>query len=186
MRNILSIFALAGLAAPLFSQAGPGPAASAQPAPCLRTRTSFDLLVHASYAVTAPLFGPEGERAWAGKLWNPQFLYPLPPADTDGAVFTINHGGHTATWVTTLFDMDARHFQYVYFLPGLMITVIDVRFKPVTADSTAVNVVYTRTALTPEANPHVTAMTEGDKSAGTEWQQALDDYLILSKPGSKP
>jgi len=41
----------------------------AAPAPLLHVSTSFDLVVHASYAKTAPLFGPDGERAWAGKDW---------------------------------------------------------------------------------------------------------------------
>ncbi|MGA9668535.1 MAG: hypothetical protein WBQ94_04960 [Terracidiphilus sp.] len=186
MRNLLPILAfagpaLAGIAAPLLSQTTPATRES-----CLHTQTSFDLLVHASYAITVPLFGPNGERAWAGKHWDPQFIHPQPASDADGAVFTIQHGPHTATWVTTLFDVDARHFQYVYFLPDLMVTVIDVRFKPVNADSTAVKVTYTRTALTLEGNPHVTTMSEGDKTAGKEWQQAIDEYLAQSKSSLKP
>jgi hypothetical protein len=80
--------------------------------------------------------------------------------------------------------VEGRHFQYVYFLPDLMVTVIDVRFRPVNADATAVNVIYTRTALTPEGNLHVTAMTEGDKTAGKEWQQAIDEYLASKKAGT--
>jgi hypothetical protein len=88
--------------------------------------------------------------------------------------------------VNTLFDVDARHFQYVYFLPDIMVTVIDVRFKPAGADVTGVNVVYTRTALTPEGNEHVTAMTEGDKTAGKDWQKAIDDYLAAGKADPKP
>ena len=90
-----------------------------------------------------------------------------------------------AVWVNTLFDVEGRHFTYVYFLPGLMVTVIDVRFKPTSADLTEVSVVYTRTALSPEGNEHVTAMNEGDKTSGQDWQQAIDDYLATSKPGSK-
>jgi hypothetical protein len=139
MKNVLPVLAIAALAAPLLSQSAP-----ATQEDRIRTQTTFELLVHAPYALTAPLFGPNGERAWAGKHWNPQFIYPKPATgaagDIEGAVFTIQHGPFTATWVTTQFDVDARHFQYVYFLPDLMVTVIDVRFKPVNADATAVNV----------------------------------------------
>jgi hypothetical protein len=28
-------------------------------------------------------------------------------------------------------------------------------------------------------------MNEGDKTAGKEWQQAIDDYLAASRPGIK-
>lgn len=147
----------------------------------MRITTSFDLSVAASYAKTAPLFGPEGERAWAGKHWDPQFIHPQPAHDEQGAVFTVKHGPYTAVWVNTLFDVEARHFQYVYFLQNLMVTTIDVQFKPVDASTTQVHVTYTRTAVTPEGNEHVTAMSEGDKTAGKDWQQAIGEYLAERK-----
>jgi hypothetical protein len=115
---------------------------SATPSPqLLRTQTAFDIVVHLPYAEAAPLFGPEGERPWAGKHWNPQFLYPQPAHDEQGAVFTIHHGPVTAVWVNTLFDLEARHFQYAYFIPDIMVTTIDVHFTPVDASSTSVHVV---------------------------------------------
>lgn len=166
-----SIAAAAVLGASALAQS---PVASTQP---LRTQTSFDLTVRLSYAQAAPLFGPEGERAWAGKHWNPQFLYPQPAHDEQGAVFTIQHGPVTATWVNTLFDLEARHFIYAYFMPGIMVTTIDVRFATATPTTTKVHVVYTRTALTPEGNEHVTALTGNDEAAAHQWQQAIDTYV---------
>ena len=143
----------------------------------LRTQTAFDLTVRLPYAETAPLFGPEGERAWAGKRWNPQFLYPPTPHDEQGAVFTVQHGPVTATWVNALLDLDARHLIYAYFMPGIMVTTIDVRFTPANPTTTKVHVVYTRTALTPEGNNHVTTFTTTDKTAAQNWQQAINEYL---------
>ena len=174
MNAIHLLIGFAGIAMPMLGQS---PAAQ----PLLHVSTSFDLTVHAPYAEAAPLFGPQGERAWAGKHWNPEFLHPEPARDVEGAVFTIQHGPLRAVWVNTLFDLDARHFQYVYFLPEIMVTVIDVRFNPVSASETAVHVVYTRTAITAEGNEHVTAMSEGDRSAGAEWQKAIDVYLAAGK-----
>jgi len=175
MKLVTLIAGVAGMALPALAQA---PAAA--PTPLLHVSTSFDLVVHASYARTAPLFGPEAERAWAGKHWNPEFIHPQPAHDIEGAVFTIQRGPYKAVWVNTLFDVETRHFQYVYFVADLMVTVIDVRFNPAGPDSTDVNVVYTRTALTPEGNEHVTVMIEGDKIACKEWQKAIDDYLSQS------
>lgn len=186
MRNLITLIAAAGLAAQPISCSTPGSTVQSATQNCLHVRTSFDLMVHAPYAVTAPLFGPNGERAWAGKHWNPEFIHPQPASDVEGAVFTIHHGSLSAVWVTSVFDVEARHFQYVYFLPGLMVTVIDVRFTTVNPDATRVNVVYTRTAVTPEGNEHVTAMSEGDKSAGKEWREAIDEYLARGTSGGKP
>ncbi len=148
----------------------------------MHTQSSFELIVHASFAETASLFGPEGERVWAGKHWDPQFLYPQPAHDSEGAVFTVKHGPVTAVWVNTRFDIEARHFQYVYFLSNLMVTTIDVRFTSLGPDTTRVNVTYTRTAIAPEGNEHVQAMSEGDKSAGGEWQRSIDRYLADRHP----
>jgi hypothetical protein len=93
--------------------------------PMSHVRNSFELTVHAPYKVAAPLFGPEGERSWAGADWDPQFIYPHPPKDSEGAVFTVKHGSHQSTWVNTGFDSDRRHFQYVYFVDNVMVTVIN-------------------------------------------------------------
>jgi hypothetical protein len=152
------------------------------PEKLLRTSTSFSLIVRASYEKTAPLFGPEGERGWAGKHWDPQFICPQPAHDEQGAVFTIRHGQGPlkAVWLITQFDREGRHFQYVYFLPEIMVTVIDVHFNPIGAAQTGVNVLYTRTALTAAGNEHVRAMTEGDQTSGKEWQAAIDKYLAES------
>ena len=143
----------------------------------LRTQTAFDVTIRLPYSEAAPLFGPEGERVWAGKHWNPQFLYPPMPHDEQNAVFTVQHGPVTATWVNTLFDLEARHFIYAYFIPGILVTTIDVRFTPIDPSETRVRIVYTRTATSPEGNDHVIAFTETDKAAAHDWQQAIDAYL---------
>ena len=148
----------------------------------LRTQTAFDIIVRLPYAQAAPLFGPEGERPWAGKHWDPQFLYPRPAHDEQGAVFTVQHGAATAVWVNTLFDLEARHFIYAYFIPGIMVTTIDVRFTPTNPTTTQVHVTYTRTALTLEGNDHVTQFTATDKSAAQNWQSEIDSYLASRNP----
>ncbi|HEY3705431.1 MAG TPA: hypothetical protein VGL22_10250 [Terracidiphilus sp.] len=139
--------------------------------------TSFDLRVKAPYAETAKLFGPEGERAWAGKHWDPQFVYPAEPRDEQGAVFTIQHGPLTAVWVIAQHDVEARHFQYVYILGDLMVCTIDVRFAEAGANATTVHVTYARTAVRAEGDAHVATMAEGDRRAGAEWQAAIDSHL---------
>ena len=110
MRPAIAFAAAAALGTSALAQS------SSSTSQLLRTQTAFDLTVNLPYAEAAPLFGPEGERAWAGKHWDPQFLFPRPARDEEGAVFTIQHGPITATWVNTLFDLDAPHFIYAYFM----------------------------------------------------------------------
>jgi len=176
MKTILTFAAAAGM----------GAAGLAQPAPpatsdLLRLRTAFEFVVHASYADTAPLFGPEGERAWVGKHWDPKFLHPQPARDEEGAVFTVQRGPVNEVWVNTLFDVEDRHFHYVYFMADLLVTTVDVRFKPIDASNTQVDVVFTRTALTTAGNERVKAMSETDKAADKVWSQKIEAYFAGRK-----
>jgi hypothetical protein len=98
-------------AAVAFAANAIGHAPSAQAELRVQETNSFDLVVRLPLAQTAALFGPEGERAWAGNDWNPEFIYPQPARDQLGAVFSISHGQYRAIWVTTAFDIDARHFR---------------------------------------------------------------------------
>ena len=151
--------------------------------PVAHVRNEFEFTAHASYQVVAPLFGPEGERAWANGHWDPHFLYPLPAQDIQGAVFTVRHGHRHAYWINTSFDMGARHFQYVYLIPDAMVVLIDVRFSELDPANTKVNVTYERTALNPEANGHVKELGDSDRDNGKEWGTAINDYLAKQKAG---
>jgi hypothetical protein len=138
---------------------------------------SFAFTVEAPLKDAAPLFGPEGERVWAGDDWNPQFVYPVPARDVEGAVFTVRHGEHTAVWVNTLFDLKSGRMQYVYVLAGLLVTTIDVRLHAIDAGHTKVDVTYLRTALRPEANSHVVALGEHDREHAKVWEGEIHRYL---------
>jgi len=151
--------------------------------PVVHVRNEFEFTVQAPYQVVAPLFGPEGERAWAAGGWDPHFLYPQPARDIQGAVFTVHHGHHHSYWINTSLDMEARHFQYVYVIPEAMVVLIDVRFSEIDPANTKVNVAYERTALNPEANEHVTELGNSDRENGKEWGTAINDYLAKQKVG---
>jgi hypothetical protein len=137
----------------------------------------FAFTVEAPFKDAAPLFGPEGERVWAGDDWNPQFVFPVPARDVEGAVFTVRHGEHTAVWVNTLFDLKSGRMQYVYVVTDLLTTTIDVRLHSIDAKHTKVDVTYLRTALRPEVNSHVVALGRHDREQAKVWQGAIHNYL---------
>jgi hypothetical protein len=123
------------------------------------------------------LFGPNGERCWAGPNWNPEFLYPQPGKDTEGAVFTVQHGHHKSVWVNTLFDPAAGRMQYVAFIPEKLVTTVEVRLAAVDSSNTDVEVTYARTALDSSANDEVEALGRKDSESGPEWQRAIEKCL---------
>jgi hypothetical protein len=145
--------------------------------PIAHVRNRFEFVVQAPLHRAAPLFGPEGERCWAGKDWNPEFLYPQPGSDVEGAVFTVQHGSHTSVWVNTLFDLAGGRMQYVSFLVGSVVSTVDVRLTSLDSSSTRVEVTYVRTALNAAANEDVRAMGVSDRESGPHWQQAIEQCL---------
>jgi hypothetical protein len=140
---------------------------------------SFQFVIPTPLHRAAPLFGPEGERCWAGQEWNPNFLYPQPAQDVQGAVFTTQRGSHTSVWVNTLFE--PGRMQYVCFVPGIVVSTVDVRLTALDASSTSVEVTYIRTALHLEANDDVQTMGKRDRESGPHWQQVIEDCLTAQQ-----
>lgn len=180
MTSMLLFMALGGMP-PLARQATTAQA-SAQAAP-VHVSNSFRIEVHAPLNTVAPLFGPEGERCWAGKHWDPVFLFPQPGRDVQGAVFTVQHGPHTSVLVNTIFDVTAGRMQYVAMIPDAMAFTVDVHLTAVNAATTDVEVTYVRTALNAGMNYEIAAMGAQDRQSGPEWQQAIEPYL---KTGGGP
>jgi hypothetical protein len=94
-----------------------------------------------------------------------------------GAVFTVQHGPHTSVWVNTIFDVAAGRMQYVAVIPEVMTFTVDVQLTPVSASTTKVEVTYTRTALSADANDDVVAMGKADGENGPYWQKSIEGYL---------
>ena len=151
-------------------------------APPARVHNSFQFTIDASLNRTAPLFGPEGERCWAGQHWNPQFLYPSPAKDIEGAVFTVQHGPHKSVWVNTRFNLTSGQIQYVSFIPDAFVSTVDVQLAAIDPSTTGVTVTYSRTALSPAANDDVEALGAGDRDSGPHWQKAIENCLKEQAP----
>jgi hypothetical protein len=141
----------------------------------LHAREQFSLLANASFDAAWPLFGAHKERVWAPD-WQPVFLWPEKPHDQEGMAFKVAHENRTAIWVNTCFDREAKRIQYVYVIPDVVVTVITLKLTPL-RDSTAVEVVYERTALAESANDTVRDMSASDRVAGYEWSQQINAYL---------
>ncbi len=139
---------------------------------------TFQFVVDSPLTRLAPLFGPLGERNWAGQHWNPEFIYPQPAKDVQGAIFTVRHGPHTVVWVNTVLDLAAGKMQYVYLIPDTLVTTVDVKLTPAGKSTTKVEVTYRRTALNASANDDVRAMGGQDRDNGPNWRRDIEAYLL--------
>jgi hypothetical protein len=83
-------------------------------------------------------------------------------------------------WVNTVFDPHSGHVQYVYFVPDVMTTLIDIHLTQQDPENTKVNVIYERTALTAGGDERVRRMAERDRGNGPEWGEQINHYLATS------
>ena len=159
-------------------------AASAQ-TPAAHVRTDFHFTANLPYDEAFPLFGAWAERKWAAD-WQPRFVYPLPPADVEGAVFRVDAGAaHKSVWTLTRFDKAAGRVQYVYVLNDVLLTRIDIAVTRRGEGQSDVAVAYERTALDPAGEEHVRKLAAHDSKAGAEWEKAINDYAGRVKAGRR-
>ncbi|MDB4969955.1 MAG: hypothetical protein JWN44_5644 [Myxococcales bacterium] len=140
-------------------------------------KATFELIAEAPAAEVGPLFGAERERVWAPG-WEPRFVHPAPAEDRRGMVFTVRRddADDDAVWVNSQLDLERGVVQYVYVVPKMMTALITLRLSARGA-RTHVEVTYERTALCPEANARVEALSLEDGSSGPEWERQINAYL---------
>jgi len=136
------------------------------------------LRLSAPPAEVFPLFGPIGERRWAGEHWNPRILYPRPEADVEGTVFTTATDHGEVIWVNVRFDTAAGVAEYVAITPGERVTQVRVTVAPDDPRRSTATVRYTWTALSPEGNEEI-ARQEARADAGWlgEWETRIEAAL---------
>ena len=150
----------------------------------VRTHEEFTFVVSAPYADVFPLFGAHKERVWT-LGFDPQFLYPVPPNDEAGMVFTTVQDGLSRLWVNTAFDSASGHVQYVYWIADVMTALIDIHVANSGGSTTQVGVVYERTALRPEANERVIQMAAADANAGPHWAEMINGYFANERASKR-
>ena len=115
------------------------------------------------------MFGPLGERAWAGEEWQPEVLWADGPGDREGMVFRQKG----EVWVNVRFDATARVAEYVRF-GETVVTRIRVALTPRGDAACSAEVRYDWIAVSEAGNAEVAkraaAMT-------IDWQGAIDAAL---------
>ena len=163
----------------LVLMASAGIACGQKPAESSRAHAepSFVIHIQASPAEVFPLFGPLGEREWSPQ-WSPRMIFPsdgsLPGA---GAVFSTPDEHGDQTWVLTAYDAQQGHITYCIFLPGLLVTEIDIHLQKFGEAQTSAEVLYRHTALSTEGDRLVTQMGKHHAAMGPHWEHAINEAL---------
>jgi hypothetical protein len=186
---LLAAALLGGLLSPALCAA---PAAVMPPtAPAerhLRITRTHRFTVSLPLAGAFTLFEPVGEKCWA-EGWSPVFPTPGDAELSDNTVFTrtLSHDGRpeTSIWLITRYDPPAGVIEYRAIVPGVRVSRITVRCRPVGESQTSVEVTYRHTSLSEEGDRYVERMTgEHYRAFIEEWASAIRAYLARGTPAT--
>lgn len=145
--------------------------------PRTHTETQFVIHLQASPEEVFPLFGPVGEREWA-QQWAPRMIFPSDSSmPATGAVFSTAEEHGEQTWVLTAYDQKQGHIRYCIFLPGLVVTEIDIWLQKLGDAQTSAEVAYRHTAISAAGDHLAARMGEHHGAMGPHWEHAINEAL---------
>ncbi len=115
------------------------------------------------------MFGPLGERAWAGAEWQPEVLWADGPGDREGMVFRQKG----EIWVNVRLDSDAHVAEYVRFGADI-VTRIRVELTPAGDDACSADVRYDWIAVSEAGNDEVPKQSA---AMTIDWDVAINAAL---------
>ncbi|MDH3577369.1 MAG: SRPBCC family protein [Gammaproteobacteria bacterium] len=121
-----------------------------------------------------PLFTAPGEKLWIS-IWDPAILHG--DGYEKGTVFVTTNHGHTAYWLVSDYDTEAKHAQYVRVTPGANTGTVDVSVTSNGSGGATVSVVYQLTGLSPAGNADLEESFSESKYAAMmeEWRDMIND-----------
>ena len=141
----------------------------------LHVERSFTIALNARPDVAVRAFGALAEEKWAHGF-RPQFAYPNPPKDVEGAVFTLQ-APKTQIWLLQTWDMVHHIVRYVAVDPGVKITALVIRVAPFGTDKSRATVTYDRTSLSQAGDAEVADFAKTFASGAPHWEKAINGYL---------
>ncbi len=143
----------------------------------LRTSATHRIRLAAPAAQCHHLFTPAGEELWVDG-WQPHYVVPDTGETVPGMVFTTGAGDDYTIW--TLVDFDTTNYwsRYARVTPALRTGTVDVRCRPVDAETTDVDVSYVLTALSAKGQASLSAFEGAAFVQMIEaWKQSIDQHL---------
>lgn len=152
----------------------------------IKQQTSFE--INRSAAALFPLFSPEGEKHWAPG-WDYENIMGTTVLHEDYVFLTAghhdsahhradHHGADKMIWLVKRVEPDNYFVQYYRVEPNNKVGIVTVRCKPITKQSTEVEVTYEYIGLSEKGNQFIEGYTvEAHQAFIANWPRLLADYF---------
>ena len=149
-----------------------------------RRHFTYTQTIHADPEKIFPLICPVKEAEWLDN-WAYDLHFSESGSAEKGCTFSTSHNGrkNDTLWYISEYDSKNMRINFVYFIPNIRITDIQLIIKALDKSCSNVFIDYTHTSVSPEGDKNVAAMTEPDFIKHMKlWEDSVNHYL---KTGTK-
>jgi len=148
-----------------------------------RVARSYRQTINAIPKTIFPLLCPVREAEWLDD-WDYKTVYSVSGVAELNSVWTTSYWkDNEQTWIITKHDANTNEVQFARFVPGFVVSVLDIKVLPKDENSSYVDITYTYTGLSDDGNNFLeNDFTEEffQKNMKT-WEDSMNYFLQTGK-----
>jgi hypothetical protein len=148
-----------------------------------RATLSYTQTINAEPDIVFPLLCPVREAEWA-EGWRCKVISAQSGlAEKNGVYATQQVGQDDAIWLITQWDTTSHTIEFVYFIPGLRVTRLNISVRRQAAQRSCVNITYVHTGITEAGNRMIEKVFTDEHFAAEmkHWETSMNHYLKTGK-----
>lgn len=149
-----------------------------------RVVRTFTQTIHAAPEAVFPLLCPVREMEWLAD-WKARVIYAESGlAETNGVYASLHPGESDTIWMITQRDERRHLIEFVYFVPGVRVTRLNIAVHPLVGKNSRVEITYIYTGISKEGNREITEHGAEDRfiEQMKHWEAAMNYFLETGEP----
>lgn len=140
---------------------------------------NYTQTIHAEPGTVFLLLCPVREMEWLAD-WKCRVIHaPSGLAETNGVYASLHPGEDDTVWMITQRDERLHIIEFVYFIPGMRVTRLNIAVHPAADKCSRVEITYVYTGISEEGNREIGEHGADDKFARQmkHWEASMNHFL---------
>jgi hypothetical protein len=148
-----------------------------------RVVRSYTQTIHAAPEAVFPLLCPVREAEWL-RGWKARVIHADSGlAETNGVYASLHPGESDTIWMITQRDERQHTIEFVYFVPGMRVTRLNIAVLPAVGKNSRVEITYIYTGISEEGNREIAEHCAEDRFVRQmkHWEDSMNHFLETGK-----
>jgi hypothetical protein len=148
-----------------------------------RVVRSYTQTIHAVPETVFPLLCPVREMEWLAD-WKCRVIHaPSGLAETNGVYASLHPGESDTIWMITRRDERRHTVEFVYFIPGMRVTRLNIAVHPADGKNSRVEITYIYTGISEAGNREIAENCAEDRFIlqMKHWEASMNHFLETGK-----